>query len=76
MPGQKVIFQYFKDNGNPKNIIEIEVRNDSESKYKSIRFNMYSQDTLYLLIEKNEDIAKKQIHENLVAYGDAIDCFN
>lgn len=76
VPGQKVIFQYFKDNGNPKNIIEIEVRNDSESKYKSIRFNMYSQDTLYLLIEKNEDIAKKQIHENLVAYGDAIDCFN
>jgi hypothetical protein len=76
VPGQKVIFQYFKNNGKPKNIIEIEVRNDSESKYKSIRFNMYSQDTLFLLIEKNKGITKKQIHENLVAYENAIDCFN
>ena len=76
VPGQKVIFQYFKNNGRPKNIIEIEVRNDSESKYKSIRFNMYSQDTLYLLIEKNRDIAKKQIQKNLIAYENAIDCFN
>lgn len=76
VPGQKVIFQYLKDDGKPKNIIEIEVRNDSESKYKSIRFNMYSQDTLFLLIEKNIDISRKQIHENLIAYENAIDCFN
>tara|TARA_B110000027_G_scaffold121881_1_gene136437 strand:- start:1222 stop:2109 length:888 start_codon:yes stop_codon:yes gene_type:complete len=75
VPGQKVIFQYFKNNGKPKNIIEIEVRNDSESKYKSIRFNMYSQDTLFLLIDKNKGISRKQIHENLVAYENAIDCF-
>ena len=76
VPGQKVIFQYFKNDGKSKNIIEIEVRNDSESKYKSIRFNMYSQDTLFLLIEKNKDIERKQIHENLIAYDNAIDCFN
>lgn len=76
VPGQKVIFKYLKKNGKPKNIIEIEVRNDSKSKYKYIRFNMYSLDTLYLLIETNNAIHKKQIYENLIAYDSAIDCFN
>jgi len=36
---------------------------------------MYSQDTLFLLIDKNKGISRKQIHENLVAYENAIDCF-
>ena len=74
--GQKVLFQYKKNDGKPKNIIEIEVRNDSVSKYRSIRFNMYSRDTLYLLLERNEHILKKQIYDNLIAYENAIDCFN
>ena len=71
--GQKVLFRYKNSNSNFKNIVEIEVRNDSESKYKSLRFNMYSKDTLYLL-ESNVD--KKIINENLVVFGDAINKFS
>ena len=47
--GQKIIFCYKKDNGSFKNIIEIEVRNESKIKYRLLRFNMYSKDTLFLL---------------------------
>ena len=32
-----------------KNIVEIEIRNDSEIHYKQVRFNMYSKDALFLL---------------------------
>ena len=76
VPAQKVLFQYKKNDGKTKNIIEIEVRADSKSKYRSIRFNMYSRDTLFLLLERNENIIKKQIQKNLFAYEDASDNFN
>ena len=76
VPGQKTIFKYKKNDGKQKNIIEIEVRTDSESKYRSIRFNMYSKDTLYLLLERNNNIKKEEIFPSLFAYGIATEIFN
>tara|TARA_B100001093_G_C26821561_1_gene1012100 strand:- start:1389 stop:2273 length:885 start_codon:yes stop_codon:yes gene_type:complete len=76
VPGQKTIFKYKKNDGKQKNIIEIEVRTDSESKYRSIRFNMYSKDTLYLLLERNNNIKKKEVFPSLFAYGSATEIFN
>jgi len=69
--GQKTLLRYLK-NGKFKNIGEIEVRNDSEAKYRSIRFNMYSEDALRLLMAKENNLAEHQKGPNLIAYGRAI----
>jgi hypothetical protein len=73
--GQKTLLRYMKKNGGTKNIAEIEVRTDSVSKYRSIRFNMYSRDVLYLLLERNNNLSSKEINKNVIAYGSAIKCF-
>ncbi len=70
--GQKVLLCYRKDSKKLKIIVEIEVRNDSESKYRSIRFNMYSKDALFLF----EGLSKLQLNDNLFVYGKAIDKFS
>jgi hypothetical protein len=75
VPGQKTLLRYMKDNGKTKNIAEIEVRTDSEEKYRYIRFNMYSRDVLYLLLGRNNNLSSKKIAENFIAYEDAIKCF-
>lgn len=75
VPGQKTLLRYMKDDGKTKNIAEIEVRTDSVSKYRSIRFNMYSRDVLYLLLGRNNNLSSKKIAENVIAYEDAIKCF-
>lgn len=54
--GQKVLICYKKNNSISKNIIEIEIRNDHVKKYRSVRFNMYSKDTLFLLKNVNHEI--------------------
>lgn len=46
---QKTLLCY-KKNGRQKNIVEIEIRNDSDTHYRQVRFNMYSGDTLFLLL--------------------------
>ena len=71
--GQKVLLCYKKDNGTDKNIVEIEVRNDSKTHYRQIRFNMYSQDAL-LLLYKNI-LNKVSPKETLNIFGRAIDFF-
>ena len=70
--GQKVLICYKQASGKSKNIIEIEVRNESESKYRSIRFNMYSKDTLNLLNNLNSN----KLNDNIIVYGEAISKFN
>ena len=67
--GQKTLLRYNKD-GKFKNIIEIEIRNDSKSKYKQVRFNMYSKDTLFLLLGKKLKTNTKIINDTrLIFYG-------
>lgn len=70
--GQKVLFKYNLGLEKPKNIIEIEVRNESEIKYRLIRFNMYSKDMLNLL----KNLHHKKIGKEIILYGKAISNFN
>ena len=46
--------------------------NESKSKYRSIRFNMYSKDTLSLLNNLNSI----KLNDNIIVYGEAIPKFN
>ena len=70
--GQKVLICYKQASGKSKIIMEIEVRNESKSKYRSIRFNMYSKDTLSLLNNLNSI----KLNDNIIVYGEAIPKFN
>lgn len=73
--GQKVLLCYYKDS-KKKNIVEIEVRNDSDIHYRQIRFNMYSKDVLYLLLEKNVKFQVKKLCDGVILYGNAIGALN
>ena len=69
--GQKTLLRYTKG-GRSKNIGEIEVRNDSEIKYKLVRFNMYSKDVLELLLSKRNNLSSARLGLNVIAFGKAI----
>ena len=58
--GQKTLLCYEKSNGVKKNLVEIEIRNDSDDHYRKVRFNMYSRDALTILLQ--EYGAKYKIH--------------
>lgn len=73
--GQKTLLRYTKG-GKPKNIGEIEVRNDSEIKYKLVRFNMYSKDVLELLLSKRNNLSSSRLGSNVIAFGKAIQKMN
>ena len=75
MDGQKTLLRYTKG-GKPKNIGEIEVRNDSEIKYKSVRFNMNSKDVLKLLLSKRNNLSSSRLGSNVIAFGKAIQKMN
>jgi hypothetical protein len=70
--GQKVLLRYSKGDKD-KNIVEIEIRNDSEQHYREVRFNMYSKDFLALLLGENADLESKKIRDGIILYGMAID---
>lgn len=70
--GQKVLLTYERDDGTKKNIVEIEIRNDSSTHYRQVRFNMYSHDALSILLNKKEDLKEKSLNDNVLIYGDAI----
>jgi hypothetical protein len=65
--GQKILFYYLRPNQLKKNIIEIEVRNDSDKHYRQIRFNMYSKDALFLLL--NNNLIGKKLNNEVIAYS-------
>lgn len=72
VPGQKTLLCYKNNvNGRLKNIVEIEIRNDSETHYREVRFNMYSKDALKLLLNSKNNFTVKKINENLVLHGKA-----
>lgn len=73
--GQKTLFCYKKTTIQKKNIVEIEIRNDSHIHYRQVRFNMYSKDTLTLLIDRPQPLPVKYFYENVVVYGKAIETF-
>tara|TARA_B100000575_G_C23027556_1_gene591689 strand:- start:29 stop:922 length:894 start_codon:yes stop_codon:yes gene_type:complete len=65
--GQKILLCYDKIPGVSKNIVEIEVRNDSKIKYRLLRFNMYSKDALHLL----EKLPSKKFNDKIQTFGEA-----
>jgi len=70
---QKTLLCYFKANGKLKNIVEIEIRNDSEVHYRQVRFNMYSKDVLTLLLENPKSLPVKEAFKGVKVYGMAIE---
>lgn len=66
--GQKTLLCY-QLNKKPKNLVEIEVRNDSPTHYRQIRFNMYSKDTIHIL---TKSIPEKKNFGKINIYGKAI----
>jgi len=69
--GQKILLCYEKTPGTSKNIVEIEVRNDSKIKYRLLRFNMYSKDVLHLLAK----LPNNKYNDEIQTFGDANEKF-
>jgi hypothetical protein len=75
--GQKTLLRYKKTNPrtkkiSEKNIVEIEIRNDSDKHYRQVRFNMLSKDALFLLLNQTKPLDVRDAHEGLKIYGGAI----
>ena len=70
--GQKVLLRYRKNDGKIKNIVEIEIRNDSSTHYRQVRFNMYSKDALYLLLFNVNNSSYKSYNDIIYTYDKAI----
>lgn len=71
--GQKTLLTYCKEKDKRKNIVEIEIRNDSKIHYRQVRFNMYSSDTLFLLTRDLTCFQKTIFGEKVFLYGNAKD---
>ena len=69
---QKTLLCYLK-NSKVKNIVEIEIRNDSETHYRQVRFNMYSKDVLSLLMDSKNKLNVKKINDGVLVYGKAVE---
>lgn len=69
--GQKVLLRYENAPNKLKNLVEIEIRNDSSIHFKQVRFNMYSQGALYLLTKKSQLTKVKSENGQLIYYGKA-----
>ncbi len=69
--GQKTLLRYKTISGTEKNIVEIEIRNDSVQHYREVRFNMYSKDTLILLDKHLGAKPSKSLGKGVLAIGSA-----
>lgn len=72
VPGQKTLLFYKTKAGTQKNIVEIEIRNDSNTHYRQVRFNMYSRDALSLLLNRLENKCKSVPGKKLSYFGESI----
>jgi hypothetical protein len=72
VPGQKTLLCYKTNSGATKNIVEIEIRNDSHVHYRQVRFNMYSKDTLSILLTNSPRLPSSQLCDGVMVYGEAI----
>lgn len=67
-PEQKVIFKF-----EGTNLAELEMRNDSPTHYREIRFNMYKPKAIKLLFSKIT--LRQNYNEKVILYGEAIKHF-
>jgi hypothetical protein len=65
--GQKTTLWYENKANSRKNIVEIEIRNDSDIHYRQVRFNMYSRDALNILLNNLKQVSKGK-HDKEIAY--------
>ena len=68
---QKTLLRYKKEGGGEKNIVEIEIRNDSPTHYRQVRFNMYSKDTLTILLNSDKILPVQKFNDQVWLYGAA-----
>jgi hypothetical protein len=71
VPAQKTLLCYSTSESKKKNIVEIEIRNDSAQHYRRVRFNMYSKDALTLLINALSSHSVKSPQGKIVYFGKA-----
>ena len=71
VPGQKTLLRYKNPNEKYRNIVEIEVRNETKIKYRLLRFNMKSRDALYLLCK----LPNKKLNDKIQTFGQANEKF-
>lgn len=67
-PEQKVIFKF-----EGTNLCELEMRNDTKTHYREIRFNMYKSKAMKLLFSKIT--LKRNYNDDVIMYGEAIKHF-
>jgi hypothetical protein len=73
VPAQKTLLCYSTTKTPKKNIVEIEIRNDSVQHYRRVRFNMYSKDALTLLMNSLDVHSEKSSDEKVLYFGQAAD---
>jgi len=69
---QKTLLRYLRSDGNFKNVVEIEIRNDSPTHYRQVRFNMYSKDVLAILFGYLEGRKIDKKNDQTWIYGSAV----
>lgn len=69
--GQKTLLCYTNSKGKSKNLVEIEIRNDSPTHYRQVRFNMYSKDTLDIFLTGLSHNPVKKISKRVWVHGRA-----
>jgi hypothetical protein len=69
VPGQKTLLRYSLDGAGEKNLVEIEIRNDSPTHYRQVRFNMYSKDALTLLHQNLEEVKLPKLTKGVAFFG-------
>ena len=69
--GQKTLLCYLNSKGKPKNLVEIEIRNDSKTHYKQVRFNMYSKDALSIFLTGLCHQPVKKVNSRVWIHGSA-----
>lgn len=73
VPAQKTLLCYSTSRSTKKNMVEIEIRNDSTQHYRRVRFNMYSKDALTLLINALVSHSVSSSDKKIVYFGKAIE---
>ena len=69
--GQKTLLCYTNSKGKSKNIVEIEIRNDSPTHYRQVRFNMYSKDALDIFLTGLSHNPVRKISKQVWIHGRA-----
>lgn len=72
--GQKTLLRYERTSGENvrlQNIVEIEIRNESKTKYRLVRFNMKSRDTLHLLSNAFKGGIPSDLNDQVLLHGNA-----